>query len=117
MEVIVAGAILAAIATTAVWSGPTQIRAIVRSHEETVAAHVATSRVESLRAAAPVVGARAFAVEGLAPGELPGAAATESVTVAGDGLFRVAVEVTWDAADGGRARVGFETLVAAEAPR
>lgn len=145
-EVTVAAVVVAALATSVVWSGPAQVQAIVRSHEETVALRVATARLEALRAAdwatgrasssgaaggVPAVasaparasvpalapGERAFAIDGLGPGELPAALARETVTAAGDGLAEVAVEVTWDAADGGRGRVRLVTLVAEEAAR
>lgn len=114
VEVAVSIVLLGAIAGTAAWIGPTQLRAIVRSHEQNVALRAATSRIERLRAAVPEPGTRAAPLDGLRPSDLPDAAATETVAPAGEGLVRVAVEVTWAAADGGRASVVAETLVATE---
>ena len=117
MELVCATVLLVAIATGAAWMLPSQLRAIVRSHEESSATRFATSRIERLRGTTPALGTHDVPADGSATADLSGAAATETITIAGEGLARVAVEVTWNAADGGRGRVHVETLLATEPVR
>jgi hypothetical protein len=116
IETTVASVVLVALAGTAAWIGPAQLRGIVRSHEETVAERIALARLEELR----IPGRRARAGEVDGPAErraLPGVRVEERVAPAAPGLVRVRVEIAWDAADGGRAVRTWETLFAEGSPR
>lgn len=119
MDAAVALAVLSVIATAVVSTGSTEMRWFARSHEETVAWRAAASEIERIAAsaAAPAEGASSFALGGTAASQLRGGAGRRTVTRVEPGLWRVEVETTWEAADGGTGRARLATLLARDVPR
>jgi prepilin-type N-terminal cleavage/methylation domain-containing protein len=119
IECAVALVVLSIVATTVAATGTSELRYFARSHEETVAERAAAACIERLAAAAtaPATGSSAFELDAETSRQLPAAVSTQRVTLVEPGLLRVEAEVTWQAADGGTARVRVATLLAREAPR
>lgn len=119
MEGAIALAVLSVIATAVLTSGSSEFRYLARSHEETVASRAAASEIERLSAtaAAPAEGEEAFALGDDAASQLRLGAGRRTVTSVEPGLWRIEVETTWDAADGGKGRVRLATLLAREVRR